>query len=264
MPEPRRKSYQFMQTLIPALGVGFLLGLRHATDPDHLVAMSTLVSRSKRFGASWLLGVLWGLGHSLTIFAVGVLIIGLKIGVPSRVGASLEFSVGVMLFALGVANIAGFGLGRLGIREHVHEHGHDHEHGETHHHHPGAEPRGPHSHLHAHSPAVESLAAGAGRTQLWRSFGVGLVHGLAGSSAVALMVLAAIPGLGSQLAYLALFGVGTLAGMMGLSTAMEGALFLALRRMDVQRWVAAASGYVSLGFGLYIMYIIGFVGWTPH
>lgn len=249
-----------MHSLIPALGLGFLLGLRHATDSDHLVAMSTLVSRSKRFGASWLFGALWGLGHSLTIFVVGVLIVGLKIAIPERIGAGLEFSVGVMLFALGIANIAGFGLNQLGI----HEHSHEHEHGEGHHHHPDGDPVRAHSHTHAHSPAIESVAKAAGANQLWRSFGVGLVHGLAGSSAVALLVLAAIPGLASQLLYLALFGVGTLAGMMGLSTIMEGAFFLAVRRFNVERWIAAGSGYVSAGFGLYIMYVIGFVGWTPH
>src|SRR5581483_8730380 len=113
-----------MHALIPALGIGFLLGLRHATDPDHLAAMSTLVSRSRRAGASWLLGALWGAGHSLTIFLVGAPIVVLQVGLPARVGAGLEFSVGVMLFVLGLMNVAGFGLGRLGIHQHSHEHEH--------------------------------------------------------------------------------------------------------------------------------------------
>lgn len=249
-----------MNSLIVAIGLGFVLGLRHATDADHLVAMSTLVSRSKRFGASWLLGACWGLGHTLTIFAVGLLIIGLKLAIPPRIGAGMEFSVGIMLCILGIMNLAGYGLGKLGIQEHSHEHEH-----EDHHHHLNPENAlSPHSHPHAHSKPLENLVRFAGKVQLWRSFVVGLVHGLAGSSAIALMVLAAIPGFRAEIAYLLVFGAGTLVGMMGLSTLMEGALFLTVRRFDLQRWIAEGSGWMSLSFGLYIMYTIGFVGWTPH
>ena len=248
-----------MNQFILAVGLGFVLGLRHATDPDHLVAMSALVARYKRFGASWLLGACWGLGHTLTIFAVGLLIVGLKVSIPSRIGSGLEFSVGIMLCVLGVMNLAGYGLAAMGIEEHAHEHGEDH-------HHPldleGG--RGPHIHLHAHSKPLEQLLRIAGKAQLWRSFGVGLIHGLAGSSAIALMVLAAMPGVWTGMAYLMIFGVGTLVGMVGLSAAMEGAIFIAVRRFDLQRWAVSGAGWMSLMFGLYIMYEIAFVGWTPH
>lgn len=249
------------QQILLAVGLGFLLGIKHATDADHLVAMSTLVSRSKRFGVSWLLGAAWGIGHTVTIVAVGLLIIGLKLAIPARIGAGMELSVGIMLCVLGVMNVAGYGLGKLGIEEHVHEHGH----GEEHHHHLSVEGAArSHRHSHAHSRPLEELLRAAGRFQLWRAFGVGLLHGLAGSSAIALMVLAAMPGFWPGMIYLFVFGAGTLAGMIGLSTIMEGALFLAVSRFDLQRLVASGAGWMSLGFGLYIMYTIGFVGWIPH
>src|SRR5262249_48939614 len=161
----------------------------------------------------------------------------------------MEFSVGIMLCVLGVMNLAGYGLGRIGIQEHSHEH--LHEEGHLHHAEMGGN-AGPHSHTHAHSRPLDELIRAAGTTQLWRAFAVGVIPGLAGSSAIALMVLAAMPGFWPGMAYLLVFGVGTLAGMVGLSAVMEGALFLAVRRFDLQRWIASGAGWMSLCFGLYI------------
>lgn len=249
-----------MRHLGAVLALGFALGLRHALDPDHLAAVAAIVSRSRRFGASWLLGAFWGLGHTATVFAAGCAIILLRLGVPERLGAAFEFLVGAMLAALGLMNLYGRGLGLLGIREHAHEHAHGDGHAHAHR---GAE-SGQHSHRHAHSERLESLMRTAGKAQLARAFGAGLVHGLAGSTAVALLVLAAIPEPRGAVAYLAVFGLGTLLSMAGLSTAMEAAMLWAARRFELGRALVSGAGAVSLGLGLYIMYEIAAVGWTPR
>ncbi len=226
------------------LGLGFALGLRHASDADHVVAVSTIVARTKRLGAAWLLGAFWGAGHSLTILAVGAAIIVLKVAIPPRVGLAMEFAVGLVLIALGLLNLFG---GRL-WRAHRHSHGHA---------------AGDHAHRHVHwlRPAWlrRSLEA-AGRGRLVRSLAVGLAHGLAGSAAVALLVLATIPTPTLGLLYLAVFGLGTLAGMLLLSAAMELPMVFAVRRSAAAaRGLILASGALSLCFGLYVTYHIGFV-----
>src|SRR5262249_5064010 len=146
-----------------------------------------------RLGAAWLLGAVWGLGHTITIFAVGVAIILFKVVIPPRLGLSMEFCVGLVLIALGLFNMAGYSLGRLGLKVHSHPHSdRDHEHVPSHSH------SGTHEHEHAHLREVRlswlrSVVRDAGVFQLLRSLAVGLVHGLAGSAAVALLVLATIP-----------------------------------------------------------------------
>jgi high-affinity nickel permease len=87
--------------------VGFILGMRHATDPDHVIAVSTIVSKQRRIGMAGVIGAIWGLGHTITIFVVGVAIILFKVAIPTRLGLSMEFSVGIMLILLGVLNLTG-------------------------------------------------------------------------------------------------------------------------------------------------------------
>ncbi len=244
-------------TGLSVLALGFVLGLRHACDADHVVAVSTIVARTKRLGAAWLLGAFWGAGHSLTILLVGAAMILFKVVIPPRVGLSMEFAVGVVLVGLGALNLSGTRLWRV----HRHEHGH-------------AEGGHRHAHVHFLRPAWlrETLeTAGAGR--LSRSLAVGLVHGLAGSAAIALLVLATIPRPGLGLAYLGVFGLGTLVGMLSLSAAMEVPMLAAARGWsEGGRALAAASGALSLCFGLYVAYRVGFVDglfsavprWTPQ
>ena len=249
-----------MNPMLAASCVGFLLGMRHATDPDHLVAVSTLVARTRRLGASWFLGACWGLGHTFTIFAAGAAVILLRWAVSPRAEAAMEFAVGAMLVVLGTLSLRDDSVRRWGLQEHSHEHGHDDAHG----HHLLAPGGDGHSHPHLHSAALEALSAGAsagGRTPL-RAFAVGTVHGLAGSGAVALLVLAAIPGTAAQLAYLAVFGLGTLVGMMFCSTAMELAMLWAQRRWDLGRGLSWGFGAASAAFGCYIMLRQGGRIWT--
>ena len=262
-------------SLLSILGLGFLLGMRHATDPDHVVAVSTIVARTKKLGTAWLLGAVWGLGHTVTIFLVGVAIILFKVSIPPRIGLSMEFCVGLVLIALGILNVAGYGLGSLGLKTHRHAHDpRDPEHS-----HlllePAKDAHG-HSHPHVHEADLGWLtrhARRAGLFQLARSGAVGLVHGLAGSAAVALLVLAAIPGPREAVLYLLIFGLGTLVGMLLLSTLMELCMAYLARWWKWAEWgLTAGTGLLSLAFGLYLVYQLGFVDglftghpqWTPR
>ena len=248
-----------MGTLTFAGLFGFFLGMRHATDADHVVAVSTIVARTRRLGASLMIGAMWGLGHMLTIFAVGVAIIVFKVVIPERVGLSMEFTVGLMLILLGALNLSGL-WARLSLQGLSHEHPHDHD-GPHGHHLPGRI-HGPHAHPHPHEAGLgrlDELASAAGFFQFVRAFAVGLVHGLAGSAAVALMVLATIPTAAGGLIYLAVFGLGTLAGMLILSAMMETSLYYLTARYPIQRWIVSGTGAFSVLFGLYMVYHIGFV-----
>lgn len=253
------------------LALGFWLGVRHAADADHVVAVSTIVARQKKFGTAWLLGAFWGLGHTITIFAVGVAIILLKIEIPARLGLSMEFAVSLMLMALGLLNMAGYRLGAAGAE--IHTHAHDHANSE--HGHEGVRV-GPHVHPHVHGPEFawwREFLRNAGQFQILRSLFVGLVHGLAGSAAVALLVLATIHDPRPAAFYLLIFGVGTLAGMLMLSAVMEFWMVRLARWWGpADRALTIGTGLLSLLFGLYVAYQIGWVDglftshprWTPE
>lgn len=269
-----------MLDLLSILALGFFLGMRHATDPDHVIAVTTIVSRNRKISQAALVGAFWGLGHTLTILAVGGGIVLFGWVIPARVGLSMEFSVGLMLVLLGILNLTGFlqwmraSFGRgPGAPELVHSH--PHAHGDY-----------VHTHPHGHEPAAHPHDPG--RTPLgWldRRFGplslyhalrplaVGVVHGLAGSAAVTLLVLTTIRDPRWAIAYLLVFGAGTIAGMMLITGAM-GIPFAATgnRFARVSSGLRLASGVVSVGFGLFLIYQIGFVNglfsgqpqWNPR
>src|SRR5215510_10663875 len=100
------------------LFLGFFLGMRHATDADHVVAIATIISRERTMKGSVLIGAAWGIGHTLTVLAVGVAIIGFGIVIPPRLGLSMEFAVGIMLVVLGVLTLTG--MGRAVGAAHIH------------------------------------------------------------------------------------------------------------------------------------------------
>jgi high-affinity nickel-transport protein len=248
-----------MSEILALAGFGFLLGMRHATDADHVIAVTTILSRSRRFLDSTLIGGLWGLGHTVTVLVVGALIIGFNVVIPPPVGLALEFTVAVMLILLGVLNLTGamrWLTERLTppapLHGHSHEHLHAHEAGEELH------PHG-HAHLHGHG-SDPGLLATFGWFQLLRPLAVGLVHGLAGSAAVALLVLATIQDTGVAMLYLVIFSAGVAAGMAILTT-LIGLPFLVSRTRSerINRWLTVGSGVLSLALGLYLAYQIGFV-----
>jgi high-affinity nickel-transport protein len=269
-----------MIDLLPLLGLGFFLGMRHATDADHVIAVTTIVSRERSIGLAAVMGGLWGVGHTVTILLVGGAIVLLGIVIPPRVGLTMEFSVAVMLVLLGLVNLTGLrrwlrtGLG-LDRHGHLQPHSHPHAHGDYVHEHPHQHEPGGHGHAEDATPQAR-LDRRFGRLGLYqaaRPLIVGLVHGLAGSAAVALLVLATIRDPQWALAYLLVFGVGTVAGMMLITTAIAVPFaYTAARFARLNRYLGVASGLVSLGFGLFLAYQIGVVDglftadprWTPE
>jgi high-affinity nickel permease len=191
---------------VTVAGVGFVLGLRHALDPDHVVAVTTLASQRVGLGRTSLVGAFWGLGHALALGLAGGAILALRLSVPAAVGAALESVVAVMLVAVGAV-----ALGRA-RRFRLHAHAHEHD---------GAA----HVHIHAHRRAEEQVHRHAHPLQGGlKPFLVGIVHGLAGSAGLALLALGAAPTLGAGLVYLAVFGLGQVAA--GLASVSFGLYML--------------------------------------
>jgi high-affinity nickel-transport protein len=269
-----------MASGLAIIALGFFLGMRHATDPDHVIAVSTIVSRERSILKAGLIGVLWGCGHTLTIVAVGAAIILFGLAIPVRVGLTMEFSVALMLILLGILNLTGamnwlrekFSPAHPKIEG---EHAHLHQHGAH-----------MHLHWHSHGPANEhhgeSLApprqlaeplAKLGLFHVLRPLLIGIVHGLAGSAAVALLVLSTIREPKWAVLYLLVFGIGTVAGMMLITAAIALPFsFAGYKFAWLNRSLITASGLVSLAFGLFVAYHIGFVdglftshpNWTPQ
>lgn len=246
--------------------------MRHATDPDHVIAVSTIVTRIRTARSAALIGAVWGIGHTLTILIVGSGIILLGWVIPAKVGLSMELAVGIMLIILGAMNLSGI-LARIPAGRATHSHAHPH--GDYVHTHPhGHEPEA-HPHRADQTPVawLDRHFSRLGFYQLLRPLVVGVVHGLAGSAAVALLVLATIPSPAWGIAYLAVFGLGTIVGMMLITTLIAlPAAYAERRRVAWQHGLRLASGLVSLGFGLLLAYQVGighglFTGrpdWTPH
>ena len=219
-------------SLTAALGVGFLLGIRHAMDPDHVAAVSTLVSQHKSLVRACVLGTFWGLGHTLALMAAGVVTIAFKMTISPEVERGLEMAVALMLILLG-AHV----LLRCLAGVHVHRHEHTHD-------------AGAHSHLHVHvdddTHRHRHLLRDGARPLL-----VGMVHGLAGSAALMLLALATIPSPRAALLYVLVFGVGSTGGMLVLSGVIGLPFAVAAGwSRSAQRAVQALAGTASLVFGI--------------
>jgi len=263
-----------MISFLSILAVGFFLGMRHATDPDHVIAVTTIVSNQRNNLRAALIGAFWGVGHTVTIFVVGAGIILFNLVIPVRVGLSMELSVAVMLIVLGLMNVAGFLHSMPGESIHPHDgeeviHSHPHSHGDYIHNHPHAHRPDAHPHAPDHTPLawLDRVFGRIGLYQYLRPFVVGVVHGLAGSAAVALLVLTTIRNVHWAVAYLLIFGVGTIAGMMLITMSIASAFTMVGRgRQKFSRRLALASGLLSLCFGLFVAYQICFVNglFTSH
>src|ERR1700721_4758209 len=251
--------------------LGFFLGMRHATDADHVVAIATIVSRERSMVGSALIGAAWGVGHTMTVMAVGAAIIVFGVVIPPRLGLSMEFAVGIMLVLLGILTLTGMGrtIGAapahagagghaLDLHDHVHTHGdyvHRHLHGD-----------GPDAHGHAEeqTPLARLDRSGFARSAFYqwvRPFAVGLVHGLAGSAAAALMVLSIIREPAAALGYLLLFGSGTIAEIILITLILSAPFAFTAVNLPKFNWrLRVASGLISFVFGLVLFYGIGFAG----
>jgi ABC-type nickel/cobalt efflux system permease component RcnA len=219
-----------MPDILLVLGVGGLLGFRHAFEPDHLAAVSTLASRQGSLWSAARLGLAWGVGHTATVGAIAILVVALGVRVPPALWPAAELVVAGLLVLLGGAVVWRFARGRW----HMHVHDHD---------------QNAHLHLHSH-------AEGAGHAHLHaadakRSLGFGIAHGLAGSGAIAVLLVAAAPTPGLRVAYFAAFGAGTILGMLTVSLALGALVRLASERGA--RWATrlhVGSAVVSVLAGL--------------
>jgi len=254
-----------MINFLSIIAIGFFLGVRHATDPDHVIAVTTIVSRQNRIGRAALTGVFWGLGHTLTIFVVGSAIILFCVAIPARIGLSMELSVALMLIVLGAMNVLAFMRSARSIARveaaAATVHSHHHSHGDYIHSHP----HGHYPEAHAHAPDVNPVARMDklfGRGIFYRQFRpllIGIVHGLAGSAAVALLVLTTIRDPRWAIAYLLVFGLGTVAGMMLITMSIASAfVFYGRSHAKFSSRLGLAAGLLSLAFGLFLVYQIGF------
>lgn len=230
--------------LLLALGLGLLLGLQHATDADHLAAVATLATREHSLARALRLGAAWGLGHSLTLLIVAGAVAGLGWVISAEAAARFEGLVGVLLVALGLRL-----AWRLRARR-IHFHGHAHQ-GQTAHFHG-------HSHTIAAAPAGPAHAEDPHRHEHRFPVGgvaVGMVHGLAGSAALALLAGAALATPAMQLAYIAVFGAGSLLGMAALTGAMAVVLRVTARRLAaLHRMLNVAVACVSVAIGLHLLW----------
>lgn len=227
--------------------VGFLLGMKHATEADHLAAVATLATRQSTLPQTVRQGVAWGIGHTLVLLAVGTVVLSLGRAVPERMAQALEFGVGVMLVVLGFDV-----LWRL-IRQRIHVHIHRHNSGVTHMHahaHLGEADHRLSPHEHRHPPRLPL-----------RALLIGMIHGMAGSAAMVLLSLATAPTVAAGLLYIAVFGVGSILGMAVLSAVIAVPLRLSARLLTwLHNGLNAGVGGFTLVLGLFMVYRIGIAG----
>jgi len=226
------------------LTLGFVLGLRHALDADHLAAVSTFVTEERSLLRSSLIGVSWGLGHTAALLVFGLGVAAFRFALTPRFSQFLEFLVGCMLVLLGGNVLYKLAKGRA---LHVHTHAHD---------------GGAHTHLHLHAAEAGHDHPHQHRTLRLggRPFVVGVVHGLAGTAALMMLVVGAIPSLWLAAGYILIFGVGSIGGMTVMSLLMTVPLTLAARRLGlIERLIRLAAGLFSLVFGLYLVWEVGLI-----
>ena len=220
-------------TTLSVLLIGFVLGLQHAIEADHLAAVSTIVTEKKNLWTASLVGGMWGLGHTISLFAVGALVIFLKLQISESVETKLEAVVGGMLILLGIN-----ALRKLFAAERVHLHAHEHGSRE-------------HVHIHTHSADTES----SHHRFSPRSVVIGMVHGLAGSAALMLLVVPTIPAPALALLYILVFGVGSIGGMMAMSFLIGLPLYFTANRFEfLNKGVRLCAGLFSFGLGATIVY----------
>lgn len=224
--------------------LGLLIGMKHAVEADHVAAVASLANRNQSLREALRMGFAWGFGHTVALFAVGAVVLSLDTVMPERIALILEFAVGIMLVWLGLDVI------RRLIKARIHFHTHQHRDGTQ--------------HFHAHSHATESTHSRSRhkhehrRAVPLRALAVGLMHGMAGSAALIILTLGEIHSLWLALAYMALFGLGSMLGMAALSIIIA----VPLQRMAKHLTWAHSSlnalvGMITIGIGIWVMYNAG-------
>jgi sulfite exporter TauE/SafE len=211
--------------------LGFLLGVRHAIEPDHVIAVSTIASQSKKLSHASLAGIYWGIGHTATLFIVGIILIIMKNDISVKWTLSLEFLVGIMLVYLGITSI----FSSKKDKNHSH-HFHSNQSEE-----PGFTPYQTNKNV----PYLKSLI-------------IGLIHGLAGSAAMVLLTMSTVNSVWQGGLYILVFGAGTITGMLIFTTIIGIPFVLSMKRMVTSRVLIMITGCISTLFGIYYMYNLGF------
>ena len=233
---------------ISLLFLGFLLGMRHALETDHVAAVAALATRSTSVADSVRQGAVWGVGHTLTLFVFGSMVLLMDSLMPQHLAQGLEFAVGIMLVLLGVDV-----LWRV-IQERVHFHVHRHDNGTC------------HFHAHSHAgeedhPAIHKHQHPARHTFPLRALFVGLMHGMAGSAVLILLILQAVDSPLTGMFYIALFGVGSIAGMAALSVVIAIPLrYSAAGLTGLHNGLQIVIGMVTLIVGSHMVYQTAFDG----
>ena len=224
------------------LGVGLLFGLKHATEVDHVVAVSTIVSQHRNVWRSAVVGALWGAGHTAALLITGVVVLSLRVAIPERVSSWLELCVALMIIGLGATALWRALRKRSDV--HVHEHSHD---GMSHVHIHFHDQQTRHEAQRSHTHAVARVGI--------KPILIGAVHGLAGSGALTLLILAQIQSTWQGLFFLAVFGVGSIAGMLLMSGLIGLPFALTSRKLTtVHHRLQTAAAVVSLAFGFWYAY----------
>ncbi|PLT29559.1 urease accessory protein UreH domain-containing protein [Peribacillus deserti] len=209
-------------SFLSILGLGFVLGIKHAIEPDHVIAVSTIASQSKKLSRSSLAGVFWGIGHTATLFIVGIILLVMKGQIPEKWAMSLEFLVGIMLVYLGITTITSL------KKIHVHQKEHNSE----------------------SSNKAENLS-------YLKSMFIGFVHGLAGSGAMVLLTMSTVNTVLESAIYIFIFGFGTVFGMLFFTTILGIPFIFSANRVGLNKTLTQFTGVISTVFGIYYMYNLG-------
>lgn len=220
--------------LLSILGVGFILGIKHAIEPDHVIAVSTIASQSKNLWRSTLSGVFWGIGHTATLFLVGLVLILTKNSISDTWSGSLEFVVGMMLVYLGMNSLL--------VTRKNQAHGKNHIHGTK---------------IHLYGEVSNPSAPPRNKISYMKSMIIGMIHGLAGSAAMVLLTLSTVSTVWDGAVYILCFGMGTIAGMLFFTTLLGIPFVLSSNHKRVNMSLTSITGVVSILFGLYYMYNLG-------
>ena len=231
-------------SLMAVLSIGLVFGLKHATEVDHVVAISTIVSRHKNIFHSAFVGALWGAGHTASLLIVAVIVLTLRVAIPERVSGWLELGVAVMIIGLGISAL------RRALRKNAHVHLHQHNHDGLSH---------THIHFHEnetrHQPSLKSQHSHAVSRLGWKPVLIGMMHGLAGSGALTLLVLTQISSSWVGYLYVLTFGLGSIAGMLFMSGLIGLPFAFSSRKLThVHQGLQTVAAVFSICFGIWYAY----------
>ena len=231
-------------SMMAVLSIGLVFGLKHATEVDHVVAISTIVSRHKNIFHSAIVGALWGAGHTAALVVVAAIVLSLRIAVPESVSGWLELGVAIMIVGLGISAL------RQALKKNAHVHVHQHNHDGLSH---------THIHFHEnetrHQPALRSQHSHALSSLGWKPILIGMMHGLAGSGALMLLVLTQISSPWLGFLYVATFGLGSIVGMLVMSGLIGLPFAFSSRKLThLHQGLQTVAAVFSICFGLWYAY----------